>query len=73
MKRCVVLFLALLLLCACAAPQEPLPETNFLFYYRTKEVSYGHEEGVISAEAVTVDPTAPVKEVLEQYIQGPVS
>lgn len=73
MKR-FVLILCLLLLCGCTRTETEVTDGNFLFFYRTEEISYGTADGVIAAETVSIDAAQiDLAELMEQYLNGPVS
>lgn len=72
MKKFWMILLAAALLVAmfgCTAPQEKDGQTAF--YYKRAKISYGEENGVITAEYRSPDTTEGVLSVLNVYVDGP--
>lgn len=68
--RTIAVILLLCTLCGCAGQFSQT--TPIYFYYLRSDISYTGTTGVISSDLRDdLDPSAPLLQILEQYLSGP--
>ena len=74
-KRILILMLALLLLCGCVRTEQPVAMVQPIsFYYRTAQIDYSAEDGVIRAEVIDLGENVYTDlQIFRRYFEGPVS
>ena len=70
MKRIIVIVLCIVLLCGCSVAKDIREPVSV--YYRTSQISYGAEEGLIGSEKREFyNRRNELKRFLNEYLSGP--
>lgn len=74
-KKFTILLAALLLLCGCVKPEEPVKMIQpVTFYYKTANTDFYSEDGVIRAEVQDLgEGSFTDLQIINKYFEGPVS